>query len=221
MSKIKITKSDRDNIISILRNYIVSNDEKFDTVDVLGKFQLEKSLYYQRYYFEHIKLTDEFYDYCKYRNIFDKVTLYNYGKPIEDFRFGNELDKSIQISLFNRDEWLSFRIQEEDDSVKFDNWKDHLRDLYEHDYDELYLNWFVPLKAEFNNILDKLCNVIFNFKSINDIYEFSKDSIPTLAEYCLTQMKAKGTTLACINKETVDFVNNYLQANKKVDSEKE
>lgn len=222
MSKTKLTKTDKQNINRILRNYLISSDERFDNVKRMNKFLEEEKEKFQRIYFERIKLSDEFYDYCIHRNIFDNCTICVYGEPVKDLRYDIDTDRSFDIKMFSSDEWCCHILHEEAPEAGMEtDWKSYIRSLYKQDLEQMHRDYFDPITEEFEKVLENFETVVYNFKSLDDIYEFSKDSIPELAKYCLNQIKAKGSTVTCINQETINFVNNYLQANKNIDSEKE
>lgn len=227
MTKIKLTKSMKEDILNKIRVYIRDSDEKFvKIIDEYNEFKLSTIKELEKVIYKSFNLSDVVYDFIKNNNLFDILTIYgNFDKLpwklLLDTDFNIKILPNISYRCPKKPKELIKELNLEKDTY-INNWISSDNCFY-YDYCKRYIitknDNFIETKInnlikEYEEIYNRFAKIILNAKNIQELYEFFID-IPSVKEYCEEVFKSKGSSLIALNNEDIDFVKNYLQANKK------
>lgn len=237
MKKKVLTKTMKNDVMEIVKNYIRTKQPELDDEKLVKDFLAESQKKMQNFVdrFEYPILDEDKRALKRQEQKFGLRTncyLSLYQNPIK-FDFDDECKNCRSFDLSNivksyanytmpvdflylfEDKKDTYEYQKIKEARDKNNIKD-LRICYINVYRELFVDDFVlkykELKKQYREILSKFESIVFGTKYAVDLLEVI--NIPEVKTYIENQLKSDCTALSCVSQETIDFVKEYLNNDK-------
>ena len=238
MKKKTLTKAMKKDVMEIIKKYIKTKQPEFNEDKLVKDFLAESQKKMQEFVdrFEYPNNEEDkniIKQHEKVFNIRSTWDLYSNSNLIK-FDFDEE-DISKDVQYFNLTNNIKsfytysmpsdflYLFEDKKDTYEYQKIKEvqnkdskNLLGCYNSIYNELFVEDFVlkykDLKKQYRNILTKFESIVFGTKYAVDLLEVI--NIPEVKTYIENQLKTDCTAISCVNKETIDFVKEYLNNDK-------
>ena len=241
MKKKVLTKAMKKDVMEIIKKYIKTKQPEFNEDKLVKDFLAESQKKMQEFVdrFEYPNNEEDkniIKQHEKVFNIRSTWDLYSNSNLIK-FDFDEE-DISKDVQYFNLTNNIKsfytysmpsdflYLFEDKKDTYEYQKIKEvqnkdvyytkSLLNCYNSIYNELFVEDFVlkykDLKKQYRNILTKFESIVFGTKYAVDLLEVI--NIPEVKTYIENQLKTDCTAISCVNKETIDFVKEYLNNDK-------
>lgn len=237
MKKKVLTKTMKNDIIEIIKEYIKTKQPELDDEKLVKDFLAESQKKMQNFVdrFEY-PILDEDKRALKrqeqkfgvrtncYLSFYQNLIKFDFDDEYKNFQSFNLSNIVKSYSSYNMPADFLYLFEDKKDTYEYQKIKEtrdknNIEDLcicYINIYRELFVDDFIlkykDLKKQYRNILTKFESIVFGTKYAVDLLEVI--NIPEVKTYIENQLKSECTTISCVSQETIDFVKEYLNNDK-------